>query len=50
MKATAMIILVPGDTPRALFSLVSPTNGAAGIRQRAGRLGPDFDPAGRRRV
>jgi hypothetical protein len=26
MKATAMIALIPFDTPRGLFPLVSPTN------------------------
>ena len=48
-KATVMIPLIPGDTPRALFPSVSP-NSAAGIRERAGRFGTDFNPARRRQV
>jgi hypothetical protein len=32
ISATVMIPLIPGDTPRALFPLVSSTNAAAGIR------------------
>src|SRR5579863_5853838 len=36
MKATAMIALVPGETPRALFPLVSPMN-ASHPKQTTGR-------------
>ena len=50
INATVMIPLIAGDTPRALFPLVSPTKAAAGIRQRAGRFGTDFNPARRRQV